>query len=82
MKKQKQSNKSNKKTLKINTNKRKKIEKRIEIKHKNIIKIVNLSHSADELFCGDYNKLTIYYEYFPNNLSAEISRRKLSEVFL
>lgn len=54
----------------------KKANIRKHLNHKNIINLIHYTDSDQNSICGDFNKLTIYFEYFFHDLEKEINRRR------
>lgn len=56
------------------------ILRRKRMKHKNLIEVVGSKSSGEEMFCGDVNKVAVYYEFFEHNLEKEIRKREKTNV--
>lgn len=56
------------------------IMKRKRMKHKNLIEVLSSRSSGEEMFCGDLNKVTVYYEFFGHDLDKEIRKREKTNV--
>ena len=41
----------------------------------------HIGESQNEDFCGDFKKISFYFEYYTHNLEKEINQRKKIEVF-
>lgn len=50
------------------------------MKHKNLINLVHFSDSSEDNLCGDFNKITLYHDYYMLDLEKELSRRKENNV--
>lgn len=52
----------------------------MNLNHKNLISILNFTDANENTYCGDFNKLTIYFEYFFLDLEKELTRRRQTVV--
>ena len=42
----------------------KECKSRISLKHKNILQLYMATEASDDTLCGDFNKITLYFEYY------------------
>lgn len=54
----------------------------MNLNHKNLISILNFTDANENTYCGDFNKLTIYFEYFFLDLEKELTRRRETVEYL
>lgn len=43
--------------------------------HKNVLKLHGYHQNASNQICGDFTKVSIYFEYYENTLEKEIESR-------
>jgi hypothetical protein len=49
-----------------------KCEKRTQLENKNLIKLLGYHTNASNQLCGDFTKVSIYFQYFEQNLEKSI----------
>ncbi|KRX04683.1 Protein kinase-like domain [Pseudocohnilembus persalinus] len=54
---------------------------RINNPHKNVLKLIGFTQSSENQLCGDFSKITGYYEYYSHNLERELDRRHTRSEF-
>lgn len=48
----------------------------MNLKHRNILMLYYSQEANEDNICGDFNKITIYFEYYFHDLEKELVRRR------
>ncbi|KAL4434696.1 hypothetical protein ABPG74_017116 [Tetrahymena malaccensis] len=51
-------------------------KQRMNLKHRNILMLYYAHEANEDNICGDFNKITIYFEYYFHDLEKELNRRR------